>query len=125
MPTLNFSALIQNSEANAWGKNQNFIFVQSDPGPSYKISIVQDFFVTQDEQSKVHCPNRALKYLQFGILIMSLGAIEPEIQQLDRRPVSKFRTVLVKFVDPYLGHRLTKKSKILALEFFHDGLLLP
>ena len=53
---------------------------------------------------------------------MSLGAIEAEIQQFEYRPVSRNRPFLVKFTDPYLGHRLTQKSKILVLKVFHGGL---
>src|SRR5688572_5315145 len=55
-------------------------------------------------------------------LIVSLGAIEAEIQQFEYRPVSRNRPFLVKFTDPYLGHRLTQKSKILVLKVFHGGL---
>ena len=54
---------------------------------------------------------------------MSLGAIEAEIQRFEHRLVSGNRPILVNFTDPYLGHRLTQKSKILVLKVFQSGLL--
>jgi hypothetical protein len=61
-----------------------------------------------------------VKYFGYQLVLSANDMISVYI--FDHRPVSRNRPILVKFVDPYLGHWLTKKSEILVLKVFHSGL---
>ena len=69
-------------------------------------------------------PDRTFKELSFGTLLLYLGAIGAEIQQLDHRRSVQIRSFWSVFSDQYLRQRLTKKSKILVLRVSHVVLSL-
>jgi len=49
VPTLKFSAVVQNSEFFAWKKLHKILKLQSDLGTCYKVIITQQFSVTYFE----------------------------------------------------------------------------